>query len=52
MTRKFGILLVVVSALAIMASSTFAVAAKFFSTSSSVDNTGALTPARSKERSG
>jgi hypothetical protein len=42
MTRKFGILLVVVSALAIMASSTFAVAAKFFSTSSSVNNSGAL----------
>jgi hypothetical protein len=42
MTRKLAILLVVVSALAIMASSTFAVAAKFFSTSSSVNNSGAL----------
>lgn len=42
MTRKLGILLVVVSALAIMASSTFAVAAKFFSTSSSVNSSGAL----------
>jgi len=42
MTRKIGIMLAVVTALVIMASSTFAVAAKFFSTSSSVNNSGAL----------
>ncbi len=42
MTRKLGILLVVVTALAVIASSTFAVAAKFHSVSSSVNNTGAL----------
>jgi len=42
LTRKLGILVAVIATLAITASATFAVAAKFHSVSSSVNNDGAL----------